>query len=616
MSEHPYPSQQVFALRRKGKHEEALKLARETYEKDSANEWNIGALGWCIYDEVKLQQAGDDASALAEAEKELSKLEIPERETMLKDCVARILGTGPIGKANALSKEGRHHEAVELLRKVARRQEATQSEVEGYGWVLYRKLKDCGEDEHEAAKWCLSEFTQCWRDDLEPNAMLFRNMVIQAKRQVENWGGLVPMIEQLGLHRLKPEEFEDEEPNPDFPPFHDQLLGAVHKCLKLHPAMRENRSGLLQWLEAWKESFGDDEWPQYHLGHIHAWIGGDPDLARELLLKTVQRKPKQWWRWRALAEVLTGELRKSVLSRAVCCSDQEPSYKIPLYTEYADILAAAGETSAAKASLDEAMRLRRLSGEEWNGPLPAWYVDPADQPEVDIHEYALSLSAPADQMLVSDVPSHLGVLIKETKRAGCMLFFCRDLGVRNLRFLPDNMPSADYPAIEARFKDEPEGISEVICWNEAAIPDEWGDLSPAVVDHLNEEKKLASISLPEDAFAPLYFDRWPEARSLQPGEFLSLRLASDSEGRPVVLSWNRAPKTEVAGFLIAVGGVFQSVPNKGFGFIQDPRERIFVPPPVAGTLTAERLYSGWALRTRKRDGSLSWNLLPETANEQ
>lgn len=615
MPEHPYPSQQVFALRREGKHEEALKLARDTYAKDSANQWNIGALGWCLYDEVKLQQAGNDASALAEAEKELSKIEIPERDTMLKDCVARILGTGPVGKANTLSKEGRHHEAVELLRPVARRQEATQSEVEGYGWVLYRKLKDCGEDEHEVAKWCLNEFTQCWRDDLEPNAMLFKNMVIQAKRQVENWGGLVPLIEQLSLHRLKPEEFEDEEPNPDFAPFQDQLLGAVHKCLKLHPAMRDNRSGLLQWLEAWQESFGDDEWPQYHLGHIHAWIGGDQALARDLLLKTVQRKPKQWWRWRALAGVLANDLRKSALSRAVCCSDQEPSYKVPLYVEYAEILAADDDHSAAKASLNEAIRLRRLSGEEWNEPLPSWYAETTDKPEVDIHEYALGLSALADQMLVSDVPSHLGVLIRETKRAGCMLFYCRDLGVRNLRFSPDNMPSVNCPAIEAKFNDEPEGISEVISWNEAPIPDDWGELSPAVVDHRNEEKQLASLTLPEGSFSPLYFDRWSEAVTLHPGEFLRLRLVPDSEGRSVVLSWTRAPIKEVEGFLIAVEGVFHPVPNKDFGFIQDHRDRIFVPPPIAKTLVAECLHSGWAIRTRKRDGSLSWNLLPVITND-
>lgn len=616
MSEHPYPSQQARTLRREGKHEEALKLARETYSKDSANSYNVSALGWCLYDEVKLQQAGDDTRALAEAEKELSELEIPERDTMLKDCVARILGTGPVGKANALSKEGRHHEAVKLLRPVALRREATQNEVEGYGWVLYRKLKDCGKDEHEVAKWCLNEFSQCWRGDLEPKAMLFKNILIRAMRQVENWGGLVPLIEQMGLHGLKPEEFEDEEPNPDYASFQDQLLGAVHKYLKLHPAMRENRSGLLQWLEAWKESFGDDEWPQYRLGRIHNWIGGDLELAKDLLLKTLQRKPKQWWRWRALAEVLTDDLRKSALSHAVCCSDQEPSYKIPLYVEYSEILAADGEYPAAKASINEAIRLHRLSGEEWNRPLPAWYVETADQPEVDIHDYALGLAGLADEMLVSDVPSHLGVLIKKTKRERCMLFYCRELGVRNLRFSPDNMPSANCPAIEARFNDEPEGISEVISWNEAPIPDDWGELTPAVVDHLNQEKQLASLSLPEDSFAPLYFDRWAEAESLQTGEFLYVRLVPDSDGRSVVLSWSRVPKKEVAGFLIAVEGVFHAVPNKGFGFIQDSRERIFVPPPVAEKLAAERPYSGWALRTRKRDGSLSWNLLPETANDQ
>ncbi|MFY7929756.1 MAG: hypothetical protein ACOVS5_12870, partial [Oligoflexus sp.] len=315
MPEYQYPSQEVFDLRRKGKHEEALKLARETYAKDSGNTWNVSALGWCLYDEVKRLKGGD-AEALSEVEKELSELKIPENQRMLREYVDRVLGTGLLGRANALSQDGKHHEAIKLLRSAAKACGASQGEIEAYAWVLYHKLKDCKDDENEAAKWCLDEFAQCWRADLKPNVMLFKNMLIQAKRQVEKWGGLVPLVERLALHDLKPSEFEEDVPNSDFASFQDQLLGVVHKCLKLHPSLRKNRPELLKWLEAWKEHFSEDEWPQYHLGHLHAWIGGDLNLARELLLKTVQRKPSQWWRWRALAEVLTGEPRKSVLSRA------------------------------------------------------------------------------------------------------------------------------------------------------------------------------------------------------------------------------------------------------------------------------------------------------------
>ncbi|MFZ4595214.1 MAG: DUF7017 domain-containing protein [Verrucomicrobiaceae bacterium] len=604
-----YPSQEVFALRKQGEREEALKLARETYAKDSGNTWNVGALGWCLYDEVKRLQGGD-AESLAKAERELSNLKIPENDTMLREGVDRVLGTGLLSRANALSQDRKHHEAVEMLRPAAKARGASQGEVEAYGWVLYRKLKDCKDDEHEAAKWCLGEFTQCWKAEFKPNVMLFKNMLIQAKRQVENWGGLIPMVEKLALHSLKPEEFEDEEPNPDFPSFQDQLLGAVHKCLKHHPAMRDNRADLLKWLEAWKELFSDSEWPHYHLARIHAWIGGDPDLARVLLLKTIQRMPSQWWRWRALAKVLTGDLRKSVLSRAVTCSDHKPSFKVPLYVEYSEMLAAEGELPAAKASLDEAIRLRLLTGEEWRGALPDWYTEAGKLVEADIHKYAEALARPADDLLMSDVPLRVGARIAPTKREGCVLYFIRDLGVRNLRFPSGRIPSNTNTVIEARFHDEPEGISEVLAWKESPIPDDWGDRISGVVDHLNEQKQLAFILLPRDKSLTLRFDRWDAAPKLQPGNLLNIRLLPDEDGKPLVLSWNTVPSEEVPGLLTAVEGSYRSVPDRAFGFVEGGRERIFVPPRVAESLTDGQSVSGWALRTKKKDGSLSWNLLP------
>ncbi|MEP4076990.1 DUF7017 domain-containing protein [Haloferula sp.] len=615
MADYQYPSQEVIALRREGKHEEALKLARETFAKEPGNTWGVGALGWCLYDEVKRLKESGDTDALAKVGKELSELKIPESDTMLRKCVDRILGIGPIGKATQLSKEGNHLEAVKLLRRIAKAKGASQYEIEGYGWILYRKLKGCGDEEHAAAIWCLDEFSNCWSGELDPNAMLFKNMLIQAKRQVEKWGGLVPLVERLSLQDINPAEFEDEEPNPDFPSFQDQLLGAVHKCLKLHPAMRESRAELLKWLEAWKEHFSDDEWPQYHLGHLHAWIGGDLNLARDLLLKTVQRKPSQWWRWRAMAEILTGEPRKAVLSRAVTCSDQEPSFKVPLYVEYSEMLAAEGELSAAKASLDEAIRLRILSGEEWKTEMPDWYAGAGELAETDIHEFAQGLAGPADQMLVSDVPLRLGVLVAPTKREGCILYHVKDLGVRNLRFARGTAPPATCKAIEARFYDEPEGISEVLAWDEASIPDDWGDQVPGVVDHLNRNRNLASISLPEGGFLPLHFDRWHSAVDLQPGEFLNIRLLPNSDGKTVVLSWQPAARREVSNFLMKVEGTFSAPPNKPFGFVEGSQSRVFVPPPVAEKFSIGQALSGWALRSKKKDGTLSWNLLPETDRE-
>ncbi len=191
-----------------------------------------------------------------------------------------------------------------------------------------------------------------------------------------------------------------------------------------------------------------------------------------------------------------------------------------------------------------------------------------------------------------------------------MLYLIRDLGVRNLRFPSDRVPPVNCAVIEARFYDEPEGISEVLGWKEAPIPDDWGDRIPGVVDHLNDQRQLASILLPGEKFLPLHFDRWRAASKLQPGELLSIQLLSDTDGKPLVLGWDSVPREAVPGLLMAVEGAYRSAPDRAFGFVEGQRERIFVPPPVAEALKDGQKVSGWALRTKKKDGSLSWNLLP------
>ncbi len=47
-------SSDVFKLRREGKIEEALNLAKELYNENSNDEWNAKALGWSLIDKIKI----------------------------------------------------------------------------------------------------------------------------------------------------------------------------------------------------------------------------------------------------------------------------------------------------------------------------------------------------------------------------------------------------------------------------------------------------------------------------------------------------------------------------------------------------------------------------------
>jgi tetratricopeptide (TPR) repeat protein len=604
-------TQQINSLRKSGKLDEALGHARLLHAGDANDPWIVRTLFWCLHDEVKRVRSANDPAAIAAVIREVELLNLPNEDTdqPMHDCAARILGTDPVAKATLLSKAGKHRESVDLLRPIARAEGARQHEIEAYGWVLFRKIRDCAEDEQRAAVWCLNEFLNCWSIDRNPNPMLFKNIFIQAKLHAESWTGVIALIEKLGLYRLKPEDFADETLDSDFAPFQDQLLGAVHKCLKKHPLMRENQSVIHKWLGAWKDSFGGDEWPQYHLGHILLWTGGDLSRAKALLLKTVQRNPKDYWRWEAFAEALQGDEAKAALSRGILCSCEDESYKVPLYKEYAELLAAEGELPAAKASLEEAMRLRRLTGNEWTAPIPLWLEQVSAVAGLDIHAYAASFVEEADDLLASDLPDCRCVLIRPLQKENRFLYYCVAVGTRNLKFPQDHLPPLEVEAIDAKFMDQPEGVCKVLTWQAAPLPDGIIEREIAVVTHINADKQFTAIATANQDFRRLFFDHWPGASSLTPGNCLELRSLTDNEGKVTLLSWTKVATTPIPDRLIPVHGIFQLAPGKPFGFVEMADKRIFVAPNEAQALVDSCEVHGWAIRSQDKQGRLTWKLL-------
>ena len=605
-------TQEVFALRKAGKLEEALGHARDLYDSNAEDPWVIRALAWCLYDEVKRLRTGG-AKEEPKVMEELSQLKLPSEGDMdktLKECVDRILGSGPLAKANQLSKDGNHHDAVELIRPIAKAKEASQYEIEAYAWILYRKLRACEESEIKAAVRCLTEFLNVWSSELEANAILFKYIIIQAKIHTENWAGLIPLVEKLELHKLSPDDFVDDQPESDFDSFQDQLLGVVHKCLKKHPHMRQPRPQLQLWLDAWDDSFSDEQWPQYHLGHILLWISGDQTKAKVLLVKTVQRNPSDYWRWQALAEALDGAEQKAAMARGIICITEDPSFMVPLYKDFANLLADEQALPEATASLNEAIRLCKLSGNEWRDPLPAWHTSSEAKALPDIHEYAKPFAATADLLLAADLPIRLGVFIKETDKAGRWLYYCEGLGVRNLAFSNDDLPPLSSPAIQVQFLDQPKGICKILTWEKTQISDDAGTWLEGIVAHVNKAKGLTAVKTSVDETILLHFDRWPEARELTSGSFVKLQCLGDQGQKPIVAKFLKTPPTSIPDLNILVKGLFRRTRDKKFGFINVGDLSIFVPPHVANTLLDSTIVEGWAIRSKKKDGALSWELLP------
>jgi hypothetical protein len=323
----------------------------------------------------------------------------------------------------------------------------------------------------------------------------------------------------------------------------------------------------------------------------------------------VRENPDEYWRWQAFAEALSGNEAKAAISRGICCECEDNSFKVPLYKAYADLLANEGNLIAAKASLAEAMRLRRLAGNEWTALIPLWFEQVPAEAGLDIHAYAAPFAEEADDLLASDIPDRRCVLVRPLQKENRFLYYCVAVGTRTLKFRQDHVPPPGVEAIEAKFMDQPESVCKVLTWQAADLPDGIIEREIAVVTHVNADKQFTAIATTNQDSRRLFFDHWPKASSLKPGNCLELRSLMDNKGKVTLLPWTKVATTPIPDRLIPVHGIFQLAPGKPFGFVEMAGNRIFVAPNEAQALVDSCEVHGWAIRSQDKQGRLTWKLL-------
>lgn len=612
----PIGTKDVGILRKTGKLSEALEHGRRMYAEDPSDQDTVRELAWCLYDEVKrLQRVDDGGELLDKAKEELRVLKLPDDDwhKILRECVDRILGASPEDEAcfrsTELSKLGKHREAIQLMRPLAKSSEATPRVGEAYAWVLYRKMRDPVGARSDEVQRCLNEFQSCWKTDWPPSPKIFKCLLLQAKKHAATWHGFVSFVEHLGLERMVPTDFADERESSDFSLFQDQLLAAIYKSLKMHPNLHGDRPALQKLLIAWKDSLGGGKSGHYHLGRILRWTGGDQDQARVHLLKAVRENPDEYWRWLALADALGGSELKIVLSKAVCCAAEEESHKIPLFKKYADLLAAEGEMGPASASIKEAIRLRALSGSEWRDPMPTWFHRDTADGSLDILEYARPYSDRADEILADGLEACVCAILRPLEFEGRFLCAKGDGKIITLKFRKGLNPDPNMLAIKAIFLEREHGVSNVLAWEACTNPNDLGFLQTGVVFETRMDKNFISVATLSQSFMPIYFDRWPSAKSLAVGDCINLWWMRLEGEKSHILWWKQTIREEQPGFFEPIRGVFTQAPDRPHGLIDFNGVTIFVHPSDARRLKRGHEIQGWAIRLKDKVRGQTWRLV-------
>ncbi len=139
-------SQQVFALRKYGKLQEAYSLAVKLYNQDPEDEWIKKSYAWVLIDIIKIEIKNNSGKANSIFEQLLS-MDISNDEIILKQINFLRPKLNPnyqeVQQAENLSKNGNHTQAIELYRQLQNQGKLASPHHESFGWAIYRYINAC-----------------------------------------------------------------------------------------------------------------------------------------------------------------------------------------------------------------------------------------------------------------------------------------------------------------------------------------------------------------------------------------------------------------------------------------------------------------------------------------
>jgi len=204
-------TQQIFALRKEGKLEEALQLARPLYVTYPTDSWVIGAFGWTLYDCIKRdQKAGllDQAKLFA---KELQQLGVTaETNDILFKQTDFIIKTltpehAELAKAKELSKSGNHAGAADILRGTVKKYPDCTEAKTSLAWELYRLLK-----EEKDLKLSIELMRDYCRLKLNTKPELIHSLFLsEACKRAEIWVDFCKFVEWWNTDNLTDEDWKE-----------------------------------------------------------------------------------------------------------------------------------------------------------------------------------------------------------------------------------------------------------------------------------------------------------------------------------------------------------------------------------------------------------------------
>ena len=591
-------SKDVFAKRKAGAVDEAYQLALQLMASPQADEWDRKAMGWCLVDLIKRDAQARDLESLEHYRRQLESLQVaPDDEVLQKGIRNALLLCSPNGQlikqASAMSKEGRHAQAVALYRQ-ARRLGSLDSQVEtSMGWDLYRhgrQLLDAEPVDSDSIRRNLYDYLKL---DVEKPSLLhtcFLQLAVKLASQEKL--KLLKLLPLWNLQHLRAEDYQRHkaEDGKEYPSLVEKVIKLAGKEA-VASGEAQDLNYILPYLDETIERFPDNVWLKLDKAKGLLSLGRHDD-ALAFGMAVTKAKANEYWAWELLGDIVALTDPAAALGcycKALCCpADDKFTGRVRL--KLAQSMIETHDLPAAKLEVETVMRQKEREGQrmpeaaERIASQPWFASTPANASNADYHrEHA----GAAESLLLNQLPwiaANVGdrFVIPGMENKPKRKIFIKsqsdplEASIPEWKFGHKGLASGDGLRVKGEF-DEKKRF-QIYALEARPTQDRW-DVFPArvgVVDHVNKDKQVLHFIVDRtiDGVIPLA----ELADPLREGDAIAVKVSKRSTDKGTMYRVLHAEAThEKPGAQVCKEFNEVCRLSNGMGFTDSD---IFIPPPL------------------------------------
>jgi hypothetical protein len=330
------PSQEITALRKGGRLDDAFRLALDLIAAPEADEWVWSAYGWCLIDLVKRHASDREPGPLQEYIGQLSAFQVPGGNHLLAEHRERALALADedrraVMEARKLGKNGQHEQAVRAYATLQTQGKLRDEDKAPFGWELFHAIKSVlkaagGKDLAQSAVGTIKQHLNSYIKLGLSGPSLLHSCMLQYALRLSHADHLrlVAFARLWKLENFRPEDYEGSTADDGkvFEPLAELVLQRASKEAA-EGKRPDEMQFILPYVERALERFPDNVWLKLNM--VKLLRGLDRlDEARQLATEFARKKAGEYWAWEILGDLETDRaMRLSCYAKALSCSEDD-----------------------------------------------------------------------------------------------------------------------------------------------------------------------------------------------------------------------------------------------------------------------------------------------------